>query len=90
MPKRPTQRSKRRYAAKKIVRPRRRARRAAAKKEQISAFQSHEDMLMRRLAQAPAKPVERSLQIQDLVYNSAAELRLLAFKSGFNLGSEFL
>jgi hypothetical protein len=88
MPKRPTQRSKRRYAAKKIVRPRRRARRAAAKKEQISAFQSHEDMLMRRLAQAPAKPVERSLQIQDLVYNSAAELRLLAFKSGFNLGSE--
>lgn len=52
------------------------------------AFRSHEEMILRRLTQAPPRRVERGLQIQDLLYNSAPELRSLAFKSGFNLGAE--
>jgi hypothetical protein len=58
-----------------------------AKRLAVTA-RTHEELLIRRLSQSPQKVQVRGLEMQDLIYNSAEELRSLAFKSGFNLGSE--
>ncbi len=49
---------------------------------------SHEEMLIKRVIEQPRKPQSRHLELQDIIYNSAPELRALAFKSGYNLGVE--
>lgn len=71
-----------------IARGRRAIKRTAAKKKPVEISRSHEEMVVKRLALAPSKAPDRSLQIQDLIYNSAAELRSLALRSGFNLGAD--
>jgi V4R domain-containing protein len=55
---------------------------------QILSARNQEDLVIRKLVQAPSKMPQRSLEIQDLIYNSANELKALAFKSGFNIGAE--
>ena len=54
----------------------------------IPRASTHEELLISRLSQNPAKVSVRGLEVQDLLYNSGEELRSLAFKAGFNLGIE--
>ncbi len=65
------------------------ARRVQAPKPKpaISA-ETHEELVIKKLMQKPQKIPGRSLEVQEIVYNSASELKSLAFKSGFNIGSE--
>ena len=49
---------------------------------------NQEELFIRRILQQPRKSHIRGLEIQDVLYNSAPELRELAFKSGYNVGSE--
>lgn len=81
---------------KKSVRPELRKRHSAIRRgdrrtepEKLApAARTHEELLIRRLLQNPPKVSARGLEVQDLIYNSANELRSLAFKAGFNLGAE--
>lgn len=45
-------------------------------------------MLIKHLLSQPRHAQVRSLQIQDILYNSVPEMHSLAFKSGYNLGAE--
>ncbi len=49
---------------------------------------NNEELLLKRATEAGHTVPLRGLQIQDIFYSSAPELRVLAFKSGFNLGAE--
>ncbi len=67
---------------------RRTSRKTAPKVKRIVSSRTREELLIKRLAETPSKMPNRGLEFQDLLYNSASELRSLAFKSGFNLGAE--
>ncbi|MDE1855115.1 MAG: 4-vinyl reductase [Candidatus Micrarchaeota archaeon] len=45
-------------------------------------------MLLKKLTAAPKSAMPRGLELQDIIYNSAPEMRSLAFKSGYALGTE--
>ncbi|MCL5239633.1 MAG: 4-vinyl reductase [Candidatus Marsarchaeota archaeon] len=49
---------------------------------------SHEEFLLKKLLDSHHSAASRSLILQDLLYSSSPELRVLAFKSGYNLGAE--
>lgn len=49
---------------------------------------SQRESALKRITSRPKKAQARSLELQDIIYNSAPELRSLAFKSGYNLGAE--
>lgn len=49
---------------------------------------SREAALFGRLTRVQSPSPRRHLLVQDLIYNTAQELQMLAFKSGFNVGAE--
>ncbi|MGA3020840.1 MAG: 4-vinyl reductase [Candidatus Micrarchaeales archaeon] len=57
-------------------------------KKSPAIYRTGEELLIRKIAQKPLRPMPRRLQIQDLLYNTAQELQSLAFNAGFNLGIE--
>jgi predicted hydrocarbon binding protein len=75
---------------------RKQAKKGIAKPERMNAPKrgvkilpkNREHALISRVLRSPASVPRRHLLVQDLIYNTAREFQTLAFKSGFNLGSE--
>jgi predicted hydrocarbon binding protein len=55
---------------------------------QVDVPKSQYDRLIKKITSQPRNPQPRQLELQDILYNSAPELRSLAFKSGHNVGAE--